>query len=396
LNGTGTTVPLPVIEASPNPLAFGSVTLGLSKDLTLSISNTGDASLNVTDITSSNPQFSVTGGTSFSVASGTSQNVTVRFTPSAEGGMSGVLSISNNSSVNPKTISMSGSGTGTVATPTFNPLPGTYTSVQNVTISCTTSGATIHYTTNGVDPTESDPATSSGGSVTISSTTTLKARAYKNGWSPSSIISGTYIINVNSETVTDIDGNTYQTVTIGSQVWMAENLKVTHYRNGDEIPNVTNGTDWGNLTTGAYCNYNNNVSNVAVYGRLYTWDAVNDSRNIAPAGWHVPSDAEWQTLVDYLGGQTIAGGKMKETGTAHWNSPNTGATNESGFSALPGGNRDSIGAFVAQGSNALFWSSTEGDTCGAWGRSLSYEVSAVGQHNYGHKQNGFSVRCVKD
>lgn len=138
-------------------------------------------------------------------------------------------------------------------------------------------------------------------------------------------------------TVTDYDGNVYQTVLIGDQCWMMENLKVTHYRNGDPIPHVTDGVTWGNLTSGAYCNYNNDEGNVATYGRLYNWYAVDDSRNIAPAGWHVPSDAEWQTLVDYLGGDAVAGGKMKEAGTTHWASPNTGATNESGFTALPGG-----------------------------------------------------------
>ena len=149
-------------------------------------------------------------------------------------------------------------------------------------------------------------------------------------------------------TVTDIDGNTYQTVKIGDQWWMAENLKVTCYRNGDAIPNITDGTTWASLSTGAYCEYNNDINNVATYGRLYNWYAVTDSRNIAPAGWHVPSDAEWKQLEMYLGMSqseadatgwrgTDEGGKLKEVGTMHWNSPNTGATNESGFTALPGG-----------------------------------------------------------
>jgi len=142
-------------------------------------------------------------------------------------------------------------------------------------------------------------------------------------------------------TVTDIDGNCYRTVTIGTQVWMAENLKVTHDCNGEAIPNVTDGATWAGLTAGAYCEYNNDVNNVATYGRLNNWYAVADSRNISPAGWHVASDAEWQTLSIFLGGDAIAGGKMKETGTTHWYSPNTGATNESGFSALPGGYRAS-------------------------------------------------------
>ncbi len=167
--------------------------------------------------------------------------------------------------------------------------------------------------------------------------------------------------STSTKTVTDIDGNVYEIVTIGNQVWMAENLKVTHYRNGEPLPNVTDNIEWRNLDTGAYCNYNNDVAYVATYGRLYNWFAVNDSRNIAPAGWHVPSDAEWQTLDDYLGSDTNdAGCKLKETGTSHWRSPNEGATNESRFSALPGGARKSLfGTFDYIGIYAFFWTSTE-------------------------------------
>ncbi len=198
-----------------------------------------------------------------------------------------------------------------------------------------------------------------------------------------------------SGTVTDIDGNIYQAVTIGTQVWMAENLKVTHFRNGDTIPNVTNNTTWYDLTTGAYCSYNNDTGFVGTYGLLYNWYAIDDNRNIAPAGWHVPSDAEWQTLVDHLGGSGVAGGKMKDTGTMNWQSPNTGATNESGFSALPGGFRGYSGNYYYTGSNAAFWSDTEYDRYGAWYRYLYYDYSGVDRYYYG-KQSGFSVRCVKD
>lgn len=393
-----TTVPTPVISAAAS-VDFGTVTIGNSSDQTLRISNTGNAALSVTGITSTNAQFAMVGSTTFNVSAGSYQDVTVRFTPSTVGSQSGTLHIANNSSVNPKDVSLSGTGTGTVATPTFNPSPGTYNSAQNVTINCTTPGATIHYTTNGVDPTESDPTVSSGASVTISSTTTLKARAYKSGWTPSSITSGMYIINSNTGTVTDIDGNIYQTVSIGSQVWMAENLKVTHYRNGDAIPNVVNGTSWLNLITGAYCNYNNDANNAVVYGYFYNWYAVYDSRNIAPAGWHVPSDAEWQTLIKYLGGDAVAGGKMKESGTTHWQSPNSGATNESGFSALPGNHRDYNGSFFTLGSSAYFWSSSEPDMSNppnlALGRRLLYDYSGVSLYP-DDKRVGFSVRLIRD
>jgi len=209
---------------------------------------------------------------------------------------------------------------------------------------------------------------------------------------------GTYVAEGGPDstgTVTDIDGNVYQTVRIGNQWWMAENLKVTHYRNGEPIPNVTDNSSWYALLSGAYCDYNNDVSNVATYGRLYNWYAVSDSRNIAPAGWHVPSDAEWQSLVDYLGGDAIAGGKLKEAGTTHWLSPNTGATNESGFTALPGGYRYSGGSFFNMGYYAYFWSSTENNSYTAWGRYLSCNYSQVGR-NYFKEQVGFSVRCVRD
>jgi uncharacterized protein (TIGR02145 family) len=196
-------------------------------------------------------------------------------------------------------------------------------------------------------------------------------------------------------TVTDIDGNVYQTVTIGTQVWMKENLKVTHYRNGDEIPNVTVNAAWAALTTGAYCEYNNDVNNVATYGRLYNWYAAADSRNIAPTGWHVPTDAEWQTLVDYLGFGTIAGGKMKEAGTTHWTIPNTGATNESGFTALPGGYRISNGTYGSMSTNTAYWSSTESNSLFAWYRRLDYSNTGIYRYD-NNKVYGFSVRCVKD
>jgi len=203
------------------------------------------------------------------------------------------------------------------------------------------------------------------------------------------------IDSINFNACVDIDSNIYPTVKIGDQWWMAENLKVTRYRNGDDIPIVTDDTEWKNLTTGAYCNYNNNSDNADIYGRLYNWYAVNDSRNIAPLGWHVPSDEEWQTLIDYLGGESVAGGKLKETGTTHWNSPNEGATNESGFAALPGGYRNDTGTFDDLGRNAHFWSSAEDSSSHAWNRELGYTNATVHRSSY-DKQNGFSVRLVRD
>ncbi len=215
----------------------------------------------------------------------------------------------------------------------------------------------------------------------------------------------TFTTTSSSGTVTDIDGNVYQTVTIGSQVWMAENLKVTHYRNGDPILSVTDST-WSVLTSGAYCGYNNGVNNVATYGMLYNWYAVADPRNIAPEGWHVPTDEEWKQLEMYLGMSqaqadetgwrgTDEGGKLKEAGTTHWSSPNIGATNESGFSALPGGRRNTNGSFYYMGFVAYFWSSTEEGSDYVWLRYLIYGSSRVYRYNTS-KHYGFSVRCVRD
>ena len=199
--------------------------------------------------------------------------------------------------------------------------------------------------------------------------------------------------------VKDIDGNSYQTIMIGAQVWMVENLKVTRYRNGDPIPHVTDNNQWSNRASGAYCNYNNNASNAATYGRLYNWYAVNDARGLAPAGWRVPTDTDWQKLIDYLGGSSVAGGKLKETGTAHWNSPNTGATNKSGFKALPGGMRYGYaGNFFSIGGEGLWWSAREGSSSHAWSRRLSYDNSGISRYDgyFGSKQNAFSVRCIRD
>jgi len=199
-------------------------------------------------------------------------------------------------------------------------------------------------------------------------------------------------------TMTDQDGNTYKTITIGTQTWMAENLRVTKYRNGDAISNVTDDATWKVLTTEACCTYENttNKDEIATYGRLYNFYAATDSRNIAPTGWHVPSDAEWTTLTTYLGGESVAGGKLKEAGTTHWESPNTGATNESGFTGLPSGGRyygdgscDYLGYF------GDWWSSTASSASGAWGRYLFYFNAEVDRDDY-DKQDGFAVRLIKD
>ena len=208
-------------------------------------------------------------------------------------------------------------------------------------------------------------------------------------------------------TVTDIDGNVYLTVVIGDQEWMAEDLKVTRYRNGDGVPNETDGETWAGLTTGAYCEYGNDPNNVTTYGRLYNWYAVNDTRGIAPAGWHVPSDEEWKQLELNLGMSqaqaddihwrgTDEGGKLKESGTSHWLPPNAGATNSSGFTALPGGDRYYGGAFsTLLGEAANYWSTTEYPGEVAWHRFVYYQNSQI-YRGHDSKRYGFSIRCVKD
>jgi uncharacterized protein (TIGR02145 family) len=199
-------------------------------------------------------------------------------------------------------------------------------------------------------------------------------------------------------TMTDQDGNTYKTIKIGTQTWMAENLRTTKYRNGGAIPQVTDNTTWGNLSTGAYCNYKNTKNNdtIATFGRLYNWFTISDSRNIAPTGWHVPSDDEWKTLINYLGGENIASGKLKETDITHWNSPNTGATNESGYTALPGGGRYDDGSYDFIGYNGNWWSSSEDGTDFACYRCLYCLDNYVYSHSLYYKVDGFSVRCLMD
>jgi len=192
----------------------------------------------------------------------------------------------------------------------------------------------------------------------------------------------------------DFDNNSYAIVKIGDQWWMAENLKATKYSTGDDIPEVTGASDWMGLSTGAYCYFGNDPDNALVFGCLYNWYAAIDIRNPCPANWHVPSDDEWITLTSSLGGEAVAGGKMKETGIVHWFSPNTGATNESGMTLIAGGCR-SYGNFDFMGYGGSFWSSTAFDDIFAWNRDIFY-YNTVANHSGADKKSGLSLRCVKD
>ena len=219
----------------------------------------------------------------------------------------------------------------------------------------------------------------------------------------------------NGTTWTNMIGGAATTarVTIGTQVWAVNNLDVATYSDGTVIPEVTSGTDWAALTTGAWCYYSNDPTNGAIYGKLYNWYAVagiwNEAsktdailrKKLAPTGWHVPTDEEWSALTTTLGGEIVSGGKMKATGTSIWQSPNTDATNSSGFTGLPGGFRYPNGPVFNIGSNGFWWSSTE-DTSwdpdprkSSWLRNLNYTNGSTPSYNL-NKKYGISVRCLRD
>jgi uncharacterized protein (TIGR02145 family) len=246
-------------------------------------------------------------------------------------------------------------------------------------------------------PTKTSDENSPGSFVStvngLNSNTTYYIRAYATNRVGTAY--GSAITVATKPQVTDIDGNVYHTVSIGSQVWLIENLKTKRYRNGDPILNVTGGLSWTKLNIGAYCDYDNDGNNSTVYGCLYNWYALTDSRNITPVGWHVPNVNEWITLENYLGGTAVTGGKLKERGTAHWDSPNTGATNASGFTALPAGfcGGHNGGMYVDLHTNASFWSTVENGASNAWGYILSSDTNDFSATSC-NKPTGLSIRCV--
>lgn len=208
---------------------------------------------------------------------------------------------------------------------------------------------------------------------------------------------GTTSVNVSIGTAVSANVNIVQTgsgtVTIGSQIWSIKNLDVFTYRNGDSIPHVQDPIQWASLTTGAWCYYNNDPSIGSYYGKLYNWYAVNDPRGLAPAGWHIPTDAEWTQMTNFLGGDTLSGGKLKDT--LLWDLPNVGATNSSGFSAYPAGDLSINGQFEDIGKYGVFWTSSEFNNNKSWFRFL-YHNSSITYRYFNEKNFGFSVRCIKD
>lgn len=203
-----------------------------------------------------------------------------------------------------------------------------------------------------------------------------------------------------SDCIKDVDDNTYKTVIIGTQTWMAENLKTSKYNDGTVIPKISDNTQWQNNLTGAWVYYFNDEDNNAKYGKLYNWYAVNKTsngnKNLCPIGWHVPTYSEWEILIDYLGGDNVAGDKMKEVGISSWNSPPTQSTNTSLFTGLPGGGRSYGGKLFSNlGQNGYWWSSTEINNSNAWIRFLDDDDGFADTNNF-DKRHGFSIRCIKD
>jgi uncharacterized protein (TIGR02145 family) len=269
-------------------------------------------------------------------------------------------------------------------------------------------GATV--TVRGVcwsttqNPTIADSKTADGkgtGAFTsaitgLMATTTYYVRAYATN-SAATSYGDELSFKTFTDTVADSDGHVYKTMTVGTQEWMAENLKTTRYRNGDLIPTtIPVSLDISGENSPKYqWAYDSNESNAAIYGRLYTWYAVTDSRNVCPTGWHIPTDEELTTLTTFLGGEEFAGGKIKETGTRHWTTPNTGATNETSLTALPTGFHEIPILFFDIGNVGAWWSSTESTATDAHNRYFSFNSARIYREAVS-KLNGDGVRCLKD
>ena len=268
--------------------------------------------------------------------------------------------------------------TTTTYTHNISPTPDTTTGNSNVSFIVTLTGLTpktkYHFRINAVNET----GIGNGADVVFNTTDTSK-------------ISINFNPDLTYDSIYDFEGINYRTIQIGTQTWMAENLKSTRLNDGTEIPFVLDVGLWASLTTPGYCWFNNDSVG---YGALYNWHTVNTGK-LCPEGWHVPSDEEWTVLTDYLGGKSIAGGKLREVGTAHWMSPNTGATNESGFTGLPAGYRNYSGGFNSIRYYGFWWTSTEWSSSGAWYRDVNFGYNSVDRSN-SNKKSGAAVRCLKD
>ncbi len=364
--------------------------------------NIGGSAITLYTVTSNPGNFTATGASSPLTVTGLTNGISYTFTVVATNSVGNSVSSAASSAVIPvpvptvtttaiSSITVTGASSGGNITNDG----GASVSVRGVVWS-TSVGPTVALSTKTSDGTGVGSFTSTLASLTGSTTYYVRAYATNSaGTAYGNEVSFTTSapFSCGTSSVSDIDGNPYTTVSIGTQCWMGVNLKTSRYRNGGSIPNVTDNTTWINLTTGAWSNYENNTSNNAIYGKLYNWyTTLGDT--LCPTGWGVPTDSEWDTLTTYLGGLSVAGGKMKSTGTTYWNT-DPGSTNSSGFSALPGGYRDFRGSFNDIRVSAFFWSATEYANGYAWTRYLFSYLGSVYSVDY-IESFGASVRCLRD
>jgi uncharacterized protein (TIGR02145 family) len=422
--------------------AYATNTVGTGYGMSFSLTTQGLSTLITTEIMQISSNSASSGG---NITSNGGANVTAR-------GVCWSTSPNPTIALSTKTVNGSGSGLFSSSITQLTPATTYYVRAYATNAAGTAYGNELSFTTSVALPTLTTSAAtaitsstaSSGGSITsdgggaitvsgiVWGTTTNPTLVTNIGSTTDGTLSGTFTSNLSGLTpgttyyvrayATNSAGTAYgnqitfttdiANITIGSQIWSITNLDVTTYRDGTPIPQVTDPSAWASLTTGAWCYYNNDPANNATYGKLYNWYAVagiydaaslnNPSlrKQFAPQGWHIPSDAEWTILTDFLGGESVAGGKMKSTGTIQagtglWESPNAAATNESGFTGLPAGYRNYDGTFDYIGNLGIWWSSSEDNPTIAWYRSLDYNYGNAFRFSY-YKINGFSVRCVRD
>lgn len=381
------------LEFNPVTVKFQNPTPGVKVEEKVTVT-ARNANFTVTNITSNNGGFEIT-PKSFALNSGQSIELTVSYIPADSGYNYCKFEIENN--VCPTKYYASGGWKG--KKPTIRTIKLIHPNGGELFVA----GSDTVITWEGVPPDEvvklEYRTDDNQPWITISDT----AKGLSHRFKVPKIASKKYLARVTSKAQTHYSECDNPDVEICGKIWMGCNLDVEHYRNGDPIRHAKTDSEWidaGNKREGAWCYYENNDSFGKIYGKLYNWYAVNDPRGLAPEGWHVATDAEWEALETCLGGSLIAGGKLKSTGTIEggdglWAAPNKGATNETGFSAFPGGRRNDNGAYFDIDYFGYWWSATELTTSIAWYRAMGY-LDAIVNSGYSIKLDGFSVRCVRD